>query len=1341
MAQSVDISCPKPFNVQGDSTSLGIRWKKWQNSFNIYVIAAGITDDVRKRALILHCAGDDVQEVFETLPNVGTTYADAAAALKIFFEPKQNKHFERHVFRCCKQNDGENIDAYVTRLRILAKTCVFHNTDEELVDQIIEKCHSNKLRKRILREPDLTLEKLLSLARISEVTSHQAKQYESSAQAATPLTLDSKYSDSDGEETQNNNYISRTTRTFNKPLKSGINRKNQQCYRCGSSTHLANKCEITQGKKCNKCGKIGHFSKVCLTQSKQVRYVKPDTSSSDNDDFVFHLSTLEKDTNPTITTININDAECEVMIDSGSSVNILDSRIIKQMHIIPDIHPYSKRVLAYNGQPIPITGYIWTTVKANTITKQVKWLIMENPRTNIMGYQTAMALQLLHFGPLTNHVNNILSAEEQLHTLLNKYSDRFKGLGQLKDVKIKIQVDNTVVPVAQKPRRLPIMLQKEVDQEIRIRLCIDMRVANSAIIREPYQIPTLEEVLHEFNGCTIFTTLDLNQGYHQITLDDESRDLTAFASSKGILRYTRLIYGISPAAEIYQREIEHVLQGLKRVRNISDDIIIGAESEKELLKRTEAALKRLRRHNITVNKDKCKFNQKELTYMGHTLSDKGLSPDNRKIEAVNTLKPPSNIKELRSFLGMINYCAKFLPNLADLTAPLRVLTKKNVSWEWTNEHQERFIKLKSMLTSAESLAYYNPGSETEITVDASPIGLGAVISQKQPCGTYRPISYASRSLSAAEQRYSQIEREALAILFAIERFKIYLYGITFIVNTDHKPLVALFGKKSNPPPRIERWVMKLLPYDFIVQFRPGVNNPADYLSRSNPVQTLREDSKMADRYIHMVCNTSLPVALSLTTIQEATHRDPVLVKLKECLRKGHFPDKGAVTTFKRQRLHLSVSKEIVMCDNKIVVPEELKHRVIDLAHEGHQGIVRTKQRLRTKVWWPAMNADVENFIRHCHPCQVVGPAQTPSPMEITPIPRGAWLMLGCDLCGPFPTGENLLVCIDYFSRFPEVEILHKITSTAIVTKLRKLFSRYGAPEELVSDNGPQFVSNTFKKLMNEFNIHHRRVTPYHPQANGEVERFNRNLKKVVQTAIAEAKDWRVVMQNFLLNYRNTPHATTGVTPAELLFNRTLRDKLPSPSECDGKTSRPDIRRLDTTKKTQAKILMDKSRRAKPHQIKVGTPALATNSWKHKNKYTSRWDPRPFVVTGVKGSAIFLKRDGKDTLRNSGQVKTYHTPRFTIQNRANQMTSSEDSDSDFELELPSIDNDIHNENIIDNSYDADTDSDATVAYDESDTEKYNDRGSNDKPDDEAKTDNEMKKRTRNKPRRLDDFVMD
>ncbi|XP_057312279.1 uncharacterized protein K02A2.6-like [Hydractinia symbiolongicarpus] len=1275
MAQSVDISCPKPFNVQGDT--------------------AGITDDVRKRALILHCAGDDVQEVFDTLPNVGTTYADAAAVLKIFFEPKQNKHFERHVFRCCKQNEGENIDAYVTRLRILAKTCVFHNTDEELVDQIIEKCNSNKLRKRILREPDLTLEKLLSLARISEVTSHQAKQYESSAQAATSLTLDSKYSDSDGEETQNNNYISRTTRTFNKPLKSGINRKNQQCYRCGSSTHLANKCEITQGKKCNKCGKIGHFSKVCLTQSKQVRYVKPDTSSSDNDDFVFQLSTLEKDTNPTITTININDAECEVMIDSGSSVNILDSRIIKQMHIIPDIHPYSKKVLAYNGQPIPITGYIWTTVKANTITKQVKWLIMENQRTNIMGYQTAMAIQLLHFGPLTNHVNNILSAEEQLHTLLNKYSDRFKGLGQLKDVKNKIQVDNTVVPVAQKPRRLPIMLQKEVDQEISkllklkvlekvdtpptwvnplivvppkkgIQLCIDMRVANSAIIREPYQIPR----------------------YHQITLDDESQDLTAFASSKGILRYTRLIYGISPAAEIYQREIEHVLQGLKRVRNIFDDIIIGAESEKELLKRTEAALKRLRRHNITVNKDKCKFNQKELTYMGHTLSDKGLSPDNRKIEAVNTLKPPSNIKELCSFLGMINYCAKFLPNLADLTAPLRVLTKKNVSWEWTNEHQERFIKLKSMLTSAESLAYYNPGSETEITVDASPIGLGAVISQKQPCGTYRPISYASRSLCPVEQRYSQIERDALAILFAIERFKIYLYGITFIVNTDHKPLVALFGKKSNPPPRIERWVMKLLPYDFIVQFRPGVNNPADYLSRSNPVQTLREDSKMADRYIHMVCNTSLPVALSLTTIQEATHRDPVLVKLKECLHKGHFPDKGAVTTFKRQRLHLSVSKEIVMCDNKIVAPEELKHRVIDLAHKGHQGIVRTKQRLRTKVWWPAMNADVENFIRHCHPCQVVGPAQTPSPMETTPIPRGAWLMLGCDLCGPFPTGENLLVCIDYFSRFPE--------------PIR-------APEELVSDNGPQFVSNTFKELMNEFNIHHRRVTPYHPQAKGEVERFNRNLKKVVQTAIAEAKDWRVVMQNFLLNYRNTPHATTGVTPAEL-FNRTLRDKLPSPSECDGKTSRPDIRRLDTTKKTQAKILMDKSRRAKPHQIKVGTPALATNSWKHKNKYTSRWDPRPFVVTGVKGSAIFLKRDGKDTLRNSGQ-------------------------------LPSIDNDIHNENIIDNSYDADTDSNATVAYDESDTEKHNDRGSNDKPDDEAKTDNEMKKRTRNKPRRLDDFVMD
>ena len=201
-------------------------------------------------------------------------------------------------------------------------------------------------------------------------------------------------------------------------------------------------------------------------------------------------------------------------------------------------------------------------------------------------------------------------------------------------------------------------------------------------------------------------------------------------------------------------------------------------------------------------------------------------------------------------------------------------------------------------------------------------------------------------------------------------------------------------------------------------------------------------------------------------------------------------------------------------------------------------MVRTKQRLRSKVWWPKMNSDVEQFINSCHSCQIVSPAQPPTPLKMTSIPKAAWLMIGCDLCGPFPNGQHLLVCVDYHSRFPEVEIVRKTTSRVIASKLRKLICRYGCPEVIITDNGPQFQKNTeFKSLIHEFGIKHRRVTPYHPQANGEVERFNRNLKKCIQTAIGEHQDWRIALENFLLNYLSTIHATTGMTPAEMMFGR------------------------------------------------------------------------------------------------------------------------------------------------------------------------------------------------------------
>ena len=575
---------------------------------------------------------------------------------------------------------------------------------------------------------------------------------------------------------------------------------------------------------------------------------------------------------------------------------------------------------------------------------------------------------------------------------------------------------------------------------------------------------------------------------------------------------------------------------------------------------------------------------------------------------------------------MITYCSKFIPNFATLTDPLRHLLKANTPWVWNNDHKLSITALQRLLLSSDILSYFNPTAETQIVTDASPIGLGAVISQLQNDGSWRPISYASRALTPVEQRYSQIEKESLAILFAIKRFRMYLYGMPFTVYTDHKLLVSMFTSvKCQLPPRIERWVAQLMPYNFKVLYLPGCKNSTDFLSRSNPLPDSHSRHNNVENYVNLIAEHNLTISLPLTTIQAETKKDPTLSSMQECLRTATYDN--IPKNYQPIRHHISSTNGLVLYKNKIVIPTSLQHTVMNLAHEGHQGIVRTKQRLRTKVWWPNMSCDIENFISTCHSCQVVSSSQLPTSLQMTPIPSSSWLMIGCDLCGPFPSGEHLLVCVDYYSRYPEVEIIHKTTSIVISSKLRKLFCRYGCPELIITDNGPQFQKNTeFSNLMKEFGVKHIKVAPYHPQANGEVERFNRTLKKCIQTAIADGNNWRRALENFLLCYRSTPHATTGIAPADLMFGRQIKDKLPifnanPPQKANSVATR------DNTQKAIMKRYANEKRHARPHSIHPGDSVLINNK---KNIATS------LRLNGILNLVLLPK--SKETVSLSTMVK-------------------------------------------------------------------------------------------------------
>ncbi|MCG8113536.1 MAG: RNase H-like domain-containing protein, partial [Candidatus Thiodiazotropha taylori] len=415
-------------------------------------------------------------------------------------------------------------------------------------------------------------------------------------------------------------------------------------------------------------------------------------------------------------------------------------------------------------------------------------------------------------------------------------------------------------------------------------------------------------------------------------------------------------------------------------------------------------------------------------------------------------------------------------NFSTVAEPLRRLLKQNEQFIWGEEQRASFDKLKRLLASADTLGYYDVNAKTQVITDASPVGLGALLVQEQE-GEYRVICYASRSLTDIERRYSQTEKEALAIVWACERLHPYLYGIQFELLTDHKPLEFIYSPKSKPCARIERWVLRMQQYKYTVKWIPGSMNIADSLSRLLPHSAKKTTQRDDDNeYIRFVAEEATPKAISTKEIERASDDDSELSSIRECLLTNRWysiENKQYLPV----RFELSAIGKLVLRGTRIVIPESLRDRILTLAHEGHPGIVNMKKILRSKIWWPGIDRQVEQFCKSCYRCQLVSQTTKPEPMARTELPAGPWQHLAADLLGPLPTGESILVLVDYYSRFFEVEIMKSTTSDKVIKAINKFFVTHGLPLSLQTDNGPQFVSESFKNFLSENGITHRRTTP------------------------------------------------------------------------------------------------------------------------------------------------------------------------------------------------------------------------------------------------------------------------
>lgn len=483
----------------------------------------------------------------------------------------------------------------------------------------------------------------------------------------------------------------------------------------------------------------------------------------------------------------------------------------------------------------------------------------------------------------------------------------------------------------------------------------------------------------------------------------------------------------------------------------------------------------------------------------------------------------------------------------------------------------------------------------------------------------------------------------------MEHFRTYLWGAEFTLQTDHKPLIYMFNseKATLLPPRIQRLSWRLQPYDYRIEHIGGKSNIADSLSKLPLAQT--KDNDYVETYVDRVLSVTMyeVQAMSLKDIKQRTAEDVFLTQLKAIVETGQWPNPvpEELQPCNRCAKELSTHDGIVLRGHRIVLPKALVKQALRIGHETHQGVVRTKQYLRSKFYWPNMDLDVERLIRNCSACVLNQPLQEDQPLQPVELPPRPWTKIGMDLVGPIQN-QYILTVIDYYTSFPEAVVISDISSVTLITELTKIFARFGYPLEAVTDNGRQFVGHLFESFLQSCGIKHIKASPYYPKSNGKIERFHRYLKKAFRATKCEGKTWKEELPKILMAYRATPHRASGETPPMLMFGRDIHTKCPHLEE-KGETPKEketasNVQKHHETYKTKMKLYADQTNRAKEHNFKVSDVVYIANM--ESGKLVATFGQTRYVLLRSTADNLFElvnTEDGSKVIRNVKHLQ--HTP--------------------------------------------------------------------------------------------------
>lgn len=838
-------------------------------------------------------------------------------------------------------------------------------------------------------------------------------------------------------------------------------------------------------------------------------------------------------------------------------------------------------------------------------------------------------------------------------------------------------IENEVIERAVSQYCNPLRIVKKDDGSVRV--CLDARFVNKIIEDDHESPPLISELLQKFHGARWFFKIDLTQGYWQVKLHKDSRPYTSFLFDSKLYQFRRIPFGLKTAGSGFIRSLSFALKNDfdQYISCYIDDILIGTTTFEQHLNILEGVFKRLIDYNFTIKMSKCCFLQSNVPFLGFIISREGIAPEPMKLDAILEFEEPKNKRQLQQFLGICNYYRQFNVNHSKSVDPLRNLLTKETDWVWTEEHSSAFKKLKQNFANCIKLKHVIPNAQFRLQTDGSDKGVRGVLYQIDEQKEHNVIGVVSRCLSRAEVNYTTTEKELLAIVYSIEKFRVYLIGVRFLIITDHQSLTFL-NMAVFQNARITRWNLLLQQYTFNVEYCRGIDNVvADFFSRNPEGKFIEENAEKI--VISSLHSSFLPIENSnekaIIRVIAALKKDTLVQEGFKELGRWQRTDPEIIKALDGQEFnaqpsnyilqdHILFKKDKKSEEWKIVIPKRLQQSLIKTIHEklGHPGVYKTQAHLKRFYYWRGLADQVKKLVTRCDICQRVKYLTISMEGEYSFVasdkPND---LVTVDFYGPLPRARGgaqyIFVMLDAFSKHVS---LYPMKNATVRMTLKKIFTqfipKFGKPIRILSDHGTQFTSHLWKTELESNGIKVLNSSIRHPQSN-PTERVMRELGRLFRTLCANRHTkWVEFIPEIERVLNVTVHQSTKFSPQELHFGKPVQEEIHSIVKFPATQARSHEYMITLARENMRKSFEQRKKSQKPGSkviLSVGDKVLLrvrhlSNALDKVIKKFFHLFEGPYEITQRIGENAFILADPKDGMREVGtynrlNLRKYYLP--------------------------------------------------------------------------------------------------